>query len=212
MENLKKLKELKELYVKRACGANFVEAKILESKPIVQNKTTNKGANLDDSIRHCKLCQIHTRKPPTLGYIKPESSIIFINDMPLGDMLKNGANLFDNKASVMIKNIAEKIFCVKTFSLLSVIKCEADTFTPHEANICKNYLIEQLNLLNAKIVVAFGENVLSSIYGLDSSHMGVVLDLYNKKSIATFSVEKLLRNETLKKEAMKHFNLIKKFL
>lgn len=118
------------------------------------------------------------------------------------------SGLVDSKASQMLTNIAQRVFNLQHFSVLSLLKCAPHPPSSQEIELCKPYLISQIQALNASCLVLFGEVVLESLLGLDSSHKGALLDAFGKKAIATHSITALLRNPSLKKESLEHFGLL----
>lgn len=191
--------ELYNLYVQQMCGVRFVQP---ESKhPQVRYFSTQ----INDVMRHCHLCQRSKVAKPTLGYIKPESKIIFIVEAPMGDRINNKDVLFDSRGAQMLTNIASNVFKQSIFSILSLVKCGSVPPTKEEIQVCKPYIIEQIKHHQADKIIIFGDMALETLLGLDSTHKGVVLDFLGKKVIATFSLTQLLRNPSLKKVAMEHF-------
>lgn len=188
------------------CGVRYVE---LESKHL-QNR--HFSTSINDAISHCHLCYRSKLSKPTLGYIKPESNLIFITDTPMGDFVNEKAILFDSRATQMLSNIANNVFKQADFSAISLVKCGKEVPNTNEANICKSYAIEQIKQLQASAIIIFGDLALDVLLGLDSTHKGVVLDFLDKKMITTFSITQLLRNPSLKKSAMEHFLLLKGYL
>ncbi len=199
-QQLAMLLELEELYFKQSCGVHFIDIKPIDTKPnvILDN-------NLADTIRHCHLCTRSKIAKPTIGYNIPNSKIIFIVETPMGD----GNVLFDSKASQMICNIAKNIFNQESFSVFSLLKCGNQEIIDEQIALCKPYLITQTKQSQAQKVVIFGERIADAVLGLNASHKGVILDLYGKKAVVTYSILQLLRNPSLKKEAMKHFLILK---
>ncbi|OBV29395.1 hypothetical protein BKN38_07320 [Helicobacter sp. CLO-3] len=206
------LKNLYALYVGKMCGAEFVEPLAQKAaQQIAQNSAMRAlDSTLLSTIAHCHLCPRSKMQAPKAGYIQPESSIIFVVEFAMGE----GAELFDSKGSQMLSNIAQNVFGagMGAFSVFSLLKCGTHESSTQEREQCKPYLISQIKESSAKGVIVFGDVVLESLLGLDSTHKGVRLDLFGKHAIATHSISQLLRNPTLKKEALEHFLIMKKCL
>ncbi|WP_407380206.1 uracil-DNA glycosylase family protein [Helicobacter sp.] len=196
-------RQLYELYLARACGVRFVELDHEVPKCVDSNQNS-----IASTIVHCKLCTRSTHAKAQIGYIDERALVAFVVEMPMG----HGTQMIDSKGSQMICNIAHKVFGVEHFSILSLLKCATHPPSPQEIELCKPYLISQIQSLQASCVVLFGEVVLESLLGLDSSHKGALLNAFGKRAIATHSVAALLRNPSLKKQALEHFGLLKQFL
>jgi len=202
---LLKLKELRNLYVERMCGVRFVEQQIAN---VANASFVPQSQVLNDTIKHCHLCARHKTSSPSLGYLSNEALLIFIVETPLGD----GEKLKDSKSATMLKNIANNVFFQEQFCVLSLLKCGEDEASEEQINTCKPYLLAQLEALNGGYVVMFGDKVLESLLGIDFSHKGVLLDVGNKKAIATYAPTQLLKNPILKKEAWQHLCILEKFM
>lgn len=196
-------RQLYELYVARACGVRFVELAHEVPKCVDSNQSS-----IANTIAHCKLCTRSTHARAQIGYIDERALVVFVVEMPMG----HGQQMVDSKGSQMICNIAHKVFGVEHFSILSLLKCSTHQPNPQEIELCKPYLITQIEHTSAKCMVLFGEMVLESLLGLDSSHKGALLNAFGKRAIATHSISALLRNPSLKKQALEHFGLLKQFL
>lgn len=197
-------KELYELYVARACGVRFVESPKAQQPVHVDHA---QGA-LPSTIMHCRLCARSTHAKPQIGYIDERAAVLFVVETPMG----HGAQMIDSKGSQMICNIAHKVFGVEHFSILSLLKCANHQPSAQEIELCKPYLITQIQQTSARCVVMFGEVVLESLLGLDSSHKGSLVSAFGKRALATHSIPALLRNPSLKKQALEHFGLLRQFL
>lgn len=203
MRRIQILHTLCDLYTSKLCGIGFVD-------PYTQESTIPKSLdiNLARTISHCRLCPRSKIQNPKIGYINPNAKVIFIVEFAMGD----GDVLLDSKSSQMLYNIANNVFQTQEFSVFSLLKCGTHESNEQERNQCKPYLIRQIQESSALCVIIFGNVVLESILGLDPSHKGTLLDVFGKKSVATYAISELLRNPTFKKEALKHFMLLQKFI
>ena len=195
-------RQLYELYLARACGVEFVQP-LQRVSANAQGLIDSHQSSLASTIAHCKLCPRSKGAHPQAGYIQA-SPLVFVVELAMGDE----SGLVDSKASQMLTNIAQRVFNLQHFSVLSLLKCAPHPASPQEIELCKPYLISQIQALNASCLVLFGEVVLESLLGLDSSHKGALLDAFGKKAIATHSITALLRNPSLKKESLEHFGLL----
>ncbi|PAF43806.1 uracil-DNA glycosylase family protein [Helicobacter sp. 11S03491-1] len=208
MHDIQKMFYLRLLYYQKMLGEKYVDA--INLKPTTQSLSLPKSS-LQDIISHCVLCHRSKKALPAFGILPSNAKVIFVSQLPLID----DSNVFlPNKSAQMLQNIIQNIFALHTgeYGVLSLVKCnQGDSHIANsEILMCKQYLDEQLRMDHTQIVVLLGELVLSHLLGLDfDDHNGRILLQKGKKFLATYSLGQLLKNPSLKKEAMKHFLLAK---
>ncbi|NLO17476.1 MAG: hypothetical protein GX118_04730 [Arcobacter butzleri] len=81
-------------------------------------------------------------------------------------------------------------------------------------NICKNYLLKQIELLNPKIILFFGQNVYEYMIECDNFEQikGNIFEWANYKVLATYEHMHILKNPTLKKEVFESMLKVKNFM
>ncbi|WP_180674144.1 uracil-DNA glycosylase family protein [Helicobacter sp. 13S00477-4] len=170
------------------------------------------SSSLQDTIFNCTLCDRSKTAKPTFGILPPVAKIIFITELPVVDPF---GIFLQNKSSKMLQDIISNVFClnISEYGVLSLIKCNENNLkiTDTEVLICKRYLNEQVISKNIKIMILMGEKVLQHFYGLNvGEYLGKIFSHEGKKILATYSLNQLLKNPSLKKETLTHFLALKK--
>lgn len=205
-EIFKKALLLKQLYLCSLCGERYCQNIALQNKPIVSQKSK---LSLEQIIQSCALCELSkSANGKNIGQIYQDSQVCFITLKPLAPY---------SASFEMIRNIANRVLKVESYSLLSLIKC--DTHIPNNANhakICFDYLKAQIQHTNARIFIIFGEEVAHFVLENDESLenlRGRILNNANKSNfLVTFHISDLLKNQSLKKLALGDFNVAKDYL
>lgn len=211
VNDIQKLLQLRFLYYQKLFGERYTQ----NFSPQIQNHPLNlPKTSLRDIVENCSLCGRSKGTKPNFGFLPSQAKIIFISELPL---LSTSGIFLPNKSAKMLQDIIQNIFSLQVgeYGVISMLKCDENNskFNEAEALICKQYLNEQIIQIHAKAIVLLGQSVLLHFLGLEfESYNGRIFSQSNKNFIATYSLGQLLKNPSLKKEAMKHFLLIKTVL
>lgn len=204
---LSRLQTLRSLYMERLLGETYTDISL--TKP--QNKPLNKQVH--ESIENCNLCKRHQHSKPVIGLFNPTSKLAFITLTP---MLDNQLHFLNNLKAVMLQSIIQKVFNypLKDCSILSLLKCDSNSLNlEEEINACLPHLIWQLDNSASKVIVVFGEVLPKRLLNLSKEEsFGRVVSLKTKHFLSTYALEDMLKNPTLKKEALAHFKIALQFL
>ncbi|TLD81524.1 hypothetical protein LS68_000320 [Helicobacter sp. MIT 05-5293] len=207
-----KLLYLKQLYRQALCGEKYTRLMPhIQNQPLTSSKM---GESLEQIIQHCSLCnRIKHCKQPSFGIINPKSPICFISEIPLVD---EKGQFVQNKSALMLQNIIKNVFCLpqNVCSILSLVKCDSQNLHLEKSEIlsCIGYVFSQLEHINAKIYILLGHNVATHILGQNlQDHLcqHKILWHNNKKFLVSYSLNELVKNPSLKKEANNDFILAK---
>lgn len=200
---------LKQLYIRRLLGEKYCE----NIDTNLKKDSIFKSSNLDDVIKNCNLCDLSKdSKEKILGLSGGIDGIMFVTLKPI---------LPFSASETMIKNIAKNIFNEDSYSSFSIIKCNTNVnITDKNIYICKEYLKSQIDLLNPKIIILFGEIVARHILQTEEkleNLRGRILkskNLLNKQKdfIVTYAINDLLKNPSLKPLAFDDFKIAREFL
>lgn len=190
---------LKQLYLRELIGEQYCQLINYEKN----NEILFANKSLNEIINNCVLCDLHKIcKNRTYGILEKDSKISFITLRPIIPHT-NGFKL--------IKNVANNVFKVDKYSLLSVIKCNTyNDITYDYILACKGYLHKQLSTINPKLIVLFGIETFKAILNINSDLQSIRGRILNDKTIkssfiTTYSINELLMNKTLKKMALEDF-------
>jgi DNA polymerase len=219
MTKIEKAKLLKLLYQYRSLGFEYFK----EYKPanmISQKISTNLGT-MREKVGNCHLCSIsNSRKNVVFGEGDENASLMFIGEAP-GANEDEAGKPFVGKAGMLLVKIIENVLNLKREDvyIANIIKCRPPNNrvpTLEEVTSCKPYLLEQINLIKPKIIVALGSTSyhhLTGDYDMPISKIrGEVLEFADAKLIPTFHPSFLLRNPSAKKEVFSDMLKVKKLL
>ncbi len=204
---LSRLQTLRSLYMERLLGETYTNINL--TKP--QNKPLNKQVH--EGIENCNLCKRHQHSKPVIGLFNPTSKLAFITLTP---MLDSQFHFLNNLKAAMLKSIIQKVFNypLKDCSILSLLKCDSNSLNlEEEINACLPHLIWQLDNSASKVIVVFGEILPKRLLNLSKEEsFGRIVSLKTKRFLSTHALEDMLKNPTLKKEALAHFKIALQFL
>ncbi len=202
-----RLQTLRSLYMERLLGETYTDISLI--KP--QNKPLNKQVH--EGIENCNLCKRHQHSKPVIGLFNPTSKLAFITLTP---MLDSQLHFLNNLKAAMLESIIQKVFgySLKDCTILSLLKCDSNSLNlEEEINACLPHLIWQLDNSASKVIILFGEILLKRLLNLSKEEsFGRVVSLKTKHFLSTHALEDMLKNPTLKKEALAHFKIALQFL
>jgi len=221
MTRIENARLLKLLYQYRAMGFEYFK----EYKPLVHKQKNMMMPKDFDSLRssalNCHLCNLSkTRKNVVFGEGNPNANLMFIGEGPGASEDETG-NVFVGRAGTVLTNIIENVLNLKRKDvyIANIVKCRPPgNRVPdmEEVSACKPYLMQQIELVNPKIIVALGSTSfhhLTGEYDMPISKIrGEVLKLGNAKLIPTFHPSFLLRNPSSKKEVFQDILKVKNLL
>ncbi|PAF50112.1 hypothetical protein BKH43_05740 [Helicobacter sp. 13S00401-1] len=224
---LDRLKTLEKLYKLESLGVEYVSKGLLnediypkdtslESKSLKQTsfakallekkQALSTTLSLEEKILNCKLCDRSNSAKPSLT-LNQKASFAFI--APVLDVEESGL-LSDTKVNEILKNIAINVYklSLQDACFLSLVKCGTSLPLQTHIKTCKPYLEEEL--VDKKYAVFFGESLAKALFDMDlKDAMGKILEFKGVKCIVTFSLLDMLKNPSLKKDALSHLNLLK---
>lgn len=208
MTQIEKIRLLKLLYQYRAMGFEYFK----EYKPLSQKENFALPRNLDElknAVLKCHLCALaKSRKNVVFGVGNLKADIMFIGDNP-GVSEDETGEIFTGRAGEMLTKMIENVLLLKREDvyMANIIKCktpENRVPTPEEVASCKPYLMQQIQTVNPKIIVALGSTSFHHLTGEYDTPIdkvrGVVMNFGKAKLVPTFHPSFLLRNPSAKKE------------
>lgn len=208
MTDIEKAKLLKLLYQHRAMGFEYFN----EYRPLAQESPIALPQNLSElqkSVSTCHLCALaKSRKNVVFGSGNLNATLMFIGDNP-GVSEDESGEVFMGRAGELLTKIIENVLMLKREDvyIANIIKCktpENRVPTPEEVATCKPYLMQQIQSINPRIIVALGSTSFHHLTGEYDTPIdkirGTVLNFGQAKLIPTLHPSFLLRNPSAKKE------------
>lgn len=175
--------------------------------------------DLENAIKGCSKCKLHAgRKNIVFGTGNKNADIMFIGEGPGADEDIQGEPFVGKAGQLMNKAFEALEIKREDVYIANIVKCrppqnrnpEAD-----EANLCMDYLRNQVLLVKPKIIVLLGsvalKNILGDEYGITNSR-GKWIDKKGIWYMPTFHPAALLRDESKKISFWKDLKLVKEKL
>ena len=209
LANLKKLKSF---------GIKYVDAINLQSKSNNKVELPNSILNINQNILNCHLCEFSKTRNKIALDTKAKAKLFFV-DFRASIVENDTGIVFSGKAGEMLDKIVKNVFGLAKEDVFvsNLVKCYSKRKEiTNEAEICKEYTMKQIEMLKPKVLVLFSYESYVAI-SMDkistfNDIKGKVIDLCGCKTMVTYSPKTLLRNPSLKKEALSHLKMIKAYL
>ena len=183
-----------------------------EYRPLSLSKSPTLSHNLEElksSVSQCHLCALSkSRKNVIFGAGNLKAKVMFIGDNP-GVSEDETGMLFTGKSGELLANMIEKVLLIpkEEVYVTTILKCKTPDNrvpTPEEVACCKPYIMQQIQTIRPKIIVALGSTSFHHLTGEYDTSIdkirGSVLNFGDAKLIPTFHPSFLLRNPSSKKE------------
>ncbi|NWF66959.1 MAG: uracil-DNA glycosylase [Campylobacterales bacterium] len=218
MNNLEKLKQLKNLYLLKSLGFQYEDMpKIAKKREFALENDLDK---LKQSVMKCSLCELSKyRKNIVFGEGNRDAKIMFIGEGP-GAVEDEIGKPFVGRAGQLLTDMIHNVLGIKREEvyIANIVKCRPPNNrvpTESEAECCMPYLLKQMEIVNPTLVVALGATAyryLTHDKTPISQVRGEILKLKDYTLIPTYHPSFLLRNPSAKKEAYLDLLKIKRFL
>jgi DNA polymerase len=176
----------------------------------VTNKARVLGA-LQKRVSVCLLCPhlASSRTQTVFGVGNPDADVMFIGEAPGADEDAQGEPFVGRAGQLLTKIIATMGFGRDGVYIANILKCRPDTPgassgnrppTPAEMGTCLPYLVEQIETIQPRVLVALGATAVEGLLGF----RGTMRDLRGKwhsyqetPLMITYHPSYLLRNQSL---------------
>lgn len=206
MTHIEKIRLLKLLYQYRAMGFEYFQ----EYRPLtVQPTLSSNLEELKHEVAQCHLCALSkSRKNVVFGAGNLKAAVMFIGDNPGVNEDETGI-LFAGKSGELLAKMIENVLLIpkEEVYVTTILKCKTPDNrvpTPEEVACCKPYVMQQIQTIKPKLIVALGSTAYHHLTGEYDTPIdqirGSVLNFGEAKLIPTFHPSFLLRNPSAKKE------------
>ncbi len=172
--------------------------------------------SLKNRILNCQKCDLYkTRKNPIFGEGNYRAPIFIIGEAP-GREEDLVGRPFIGKSGQLLDKILEACNFNRTDHVFisNIVRCrppENRVPTIREAELCMPYLMEQIELVNPKILVLLGATALKYMAGADhriTKERGTWLEINGRLAMPVYHPAALLRDPSLKRDTWDDFKKI----
>jgi uracil-DNA glycosylase len=175
--------------------------------------TSNKAqslASVRERVRGCTKCThlASSRTQTVFGVGNPDAEIMFIGEAPGADEDQQGEPFVGRAGQLLTRIIKAMGFAREDVYIANILKCRPDmpagSFgnrapTPAEMQMCKPYLLEQIDIIQPKVLVALGAVAVEGLLGARGTmrELRGRWHLYNGTPLMiTYHPAYLLRNQS----------------
>jgi len=220
MKNLHNALLLKQLYQLKELGYKYTNSKLFDHEENNNLELPNSLEELKHQAQNCHLCSLSkSRNSVVFGEGLERSRLFFIGDSPL-EQEDNEGKIFLGRSGEMLTAMIEKVLGLSRNEVYisNLLKCRPN---PNLKNLeeashtCKAYLFKEIELVQPQIIVTLGEEAYHYLTN-DKSRLetirGSVINYPNYKIVPTYHPNFLLKNPSLKKEALMDLKKVKSLL
>ena len=187
---------------------------------LTKNDDQHRLSIYKDKIKNCLKCELgNSRKNFVFGSGDPNASLLIIGEAP-GEYEDLSGEPFVGRAGKLLDKmlLAINMSRKNDVFICNVLKCRPpDNRNPKKEEIdeCEPYLINQIDLIQPKLIVALGRIAGNTLLGVEKSlkDMRSVLHKYHSRPlIVTYHPAALLRNPNWKPGAWEDFKWIQELL
>jgi DNA polymerase len=170
-------------------------------------------------IKNCKKCSLAvTRTNFVFGMGNSEAEIVFVGEAPGREEDLQGVPFIGKAGQLLSQMLISINIKREDVYITNVLKCRPPNNRdplPDEIESCEPYLLQQINLLNPKLIVALGRFAAASLLRKNAplGDLRKTEHRYNNVPlIVTFHPSALLRNPLWKKQAWEDLKMIRKYV
>ena len=170
---------LAQLQTAPRVAASLWEARASSARRRLQ-PTPNKAELLEpvrERVRACTKCAhlACSRTQTVFGVGNPDADLMFIGEAPGIDEDKQGEPFVGRAGQLLTKILKAMNFARDDVYIANILKCRPDTApgsfgnrapTPTEMQTCRPYLVEQIEIIEPKVLVALGAVAVEGLLGM----------------------------------------------
>lgn len=214
------LDELKQLYLLKATGSQYVDPISINPSEVDEKINLPSDLNsLHQLISGCHLCDLSkSRRQVQVGHGQGGSGLMIISDFPT--LAEDNEGAYSGKSGEMLKDMIEKVLKLTTDDVYftHAVKCmpaSGKAPTESECRSCQPFWQQQIQNIQPKLIVALGSfsyNILTHGSGDFKNDQGKILPFAQTQIITIEHPKILVRNPNLKQNTMQHLLLIKSII
>ena len=204
--------QLKARRVMRLEVSRAVLDEFLAPLPSPVSTKTSRMAELRDRALICQKCPhlVRSRTQVVFGVGNLDAELMFVGEAPGADEDRQGEPFVGRAGQKLTEIIKAMGFTRDEVYIANVLKCRPDVSpgltgnrkpTAEEMNTCKPFLLEQIELIKPRVLVALGATAVEGL--LDLAHAGIArlrgnwMEFHGIPMMATYHPSYLLRNQSL---------------
>jgi len=174
--------------------------------------------NLIEKVKKCKLCDLHTTRTQTVfGVGNQQAKLMLIGEAPGANEDLKGEP-FVGRGGMLLNSMLASINLKRSdVYIANILKCRPPNNRdplPNEVTLCTPYLIEQIDLMKPKLIVAVGRIAAQFLLNTKESMSKLrgheyIYGPQNTPLLVTYHPAYLLRSPTEKSKAYQDMLLIK---
>lgn len=171
---------------------------------------------LEKKINKCIKCELgKTRTNFVFGVGNPKAEIMFIGEAPGGEEDLQGIPFVGRAGQLLTKLLKVVGIERKDVYICNILKCRPPNNRkplPSEIEMCKPYLIKQIELVQPKVIVALGATAVEGLLNIKKKMgelRGSILSFNQIPVIVTYHPAALLRNPNWEKDFIEDLNILK---
>jgi uracil-DNA glycosylase family 4 len=166
------LERIRETSDRLPCASRFS----LERLQFVAPNKADLLAPIRERVRVCTKCPhlACSRTQTVFGVGNPDAELMFIGEAPGADEDKQGEPFVGRAGQLLTRIIETMGFARGEVYIANILKCRPDTPpgsfgnrapTPLEMQTCRPYLVEQIEIIQPKVLVALGAVAVEGLLG-----------------------------------------------
>ncbi len=213
LEELKK-QGVKRVYVSRGALEELSEPVPVVAAPTPPSASSDKAAGMARLRARALACEkcphlVRARTQVVFGVGNIDAELMFVGEAPGADEDAQGEPFVGRAGQLLTQIIKTMGLSRAEVYIANILKCRPDMPpgssgnrkpTPEEMEMCKPYLLDQIDLIQPKVIVALGgtavEGLLHSTTGITKLR-GTWMEFHGVPVMPTYHPSYLLRNQSL---------------
>jgi len=183
---LSALEQIRENPRRRLCASRAALAQLFDASPVeagtssesesVRKPKIDMLGSIQKRVSVCAKCPhlASSRTQTVFGVGNPDADLMFIGEAPGADEDAQGEPFVGRAGQLLTRIIETMGFARGDVYIANILKCRPDmpagSFgnrapTPVEMQTCRPYLVEQINVIQPKVIVALGATAVEGLLG-----------------------------------------------
>jgi uracil-DNA glycosylase len=183
---LSALEQIRENPGRRLCASRAALAQLFDASPVeagtssesesVRKPKIDMLGSIQKRVSVCAKCPhlASSRTQTVFGVGNPDADLMFIGEAPGADEDAQGEPFVGRAGQLLTRIIETMGFARGDVYIANILKCRPDmpagSFgnrapTPVEMQTCRPYLVEQINVIQPKVIVALGATAVEGLLG-----------------------------------------------